>query len=245
MKQKCLSLLAAAALLTVCTACTGSHTGSSADPDAADSSADQTLPVVSSQESEPDPAASEQGDESETEQLAAAASGDAYLFICDERCYLSYDGTADTLLACGAVCTPIKDNGQYTVRVSTDTAGCRLAVTGDPNAELTAGGLSYAAVAVKDGAVNFPELCITIDKVLVNGREIPLTAQNYTYSPDGTDLRAVLYSGWDSRLPEGARTPNGPVSGDFGTYSAQIAELSDFAGWKTVEVTFTVSGIKE
>ncbi|MBR6107973.1 MAG: hypothetical protein IKQ39_08200 [Oscillospiraceae bacterium] len=241
-----LRIFSAALLLCTCTGCAKNSSGSNAtdaDHSAAEIDDGAAVPVV--------PAPADESDErpndlrahgAVTGEEAAAAPGEAYLFIADGTYLLSYDGTVDSILSTEAVCVPVSGDGQYTVRVNADTPGSRFAATGDPNAELTASGLSYAAVVIRDAAKTSPDLCITVDAVRVNGKALPLTARSYTFSPDGNDLRANIYSTWDREFPAGAHCPEGPLTGEFGTYNAQIVEPGAFAGWKQVEVAFTVSG---
>ena len=239
-------MLCAALLLCGCTACTKGSSGSEAsgaEYSAADNGGEAAVPVVPAPAPEDDAlpdGRSARG--AVTGEEVTAGSGEAYLFIADSSFFLSYDGTADSMLSTEAVCAPVSGDGQYTVSVNADTPGSRFAATGDPNAGLTASGISYAAVVIRDAAKTNPGLCITVDAVRVNGKAVPLTAQSYTFCPGGSDLRANIYSTWDQEFPENAHCPDGMLSGDFGTYSAQIVEPGAFAGWKQVEVDFTVSG---
>jgi len=273
MKKYLLSLIALPLFLSCLTGCSDSNgtVQSEADSFQENSSADSAAPIISSPDYEKD---EKQENDISLEPAVSAESGDAYLFICDEAYYLNYDGTADTLLSFSAVCTPVKENGTYTVSVTTDSKACRLAATGDMNSNLNANGIAYAAVAFRDGALLYPDLSVSIDSISVNGKEIPLTGLNVTLTPDGNDLRAEIFSTFDRHISSAAEPvitttstttlteTTAPASGTTDTEttattttteettvttvpqpSTQIVEPSAFTDWKTVEVTFSVSGI--
>ena len=109
----------------------------------------------------------------------------------------------------------------------------------------------FAAVMIKDGKTLFPDAIITIDSIKVDGKEITMTAKNYTSSDDGKELRSNIYNGWVDKLPddvastEGALVVDGTPTDAAAAYSPVIVDKADFATWKEVEVNFTISGIPE
>ena len=86
-------------------------------------------------------------------------------------------------------------------------------------------------------------MSIEINEIRLDGKPVETVAKNYTSSDDGKEMRANIYNQWVSKFPEDAHTAQGPVTGEFGEYSAQIINPSSFGTWKKVEVDFTVSGI--
>ena len=186
------------------------------------------------------------------EPSVAAQSGQAFLAIREEQNWIQYMGVNDdiehTMLTYNAGVAEIKGNGSYTVSVTTDTNGFRYDTTGKAGDDsVIPQGLQFAAVMIKDGNTLFPDAVITIDSILVDGSEIPLTAKNYTNSDDDIELRSNIYNTWVETLPEDARSEEGSLSDSENAeeYAPVIVNPADFRTWKTVEVKFTVSGISE
>ncbi len=191
-------------------------------------------------------------DDVEFEDAVVAESGDAYLAINEEQGWINYWGANDTMLTYNAGVPHIEGNGSYTVSVTTDTNGFRYDTTSDANdASVVPSGLMFAAVMIKDGKTLFPDAIITIDSIKVDGKEITMTAKNYTSSDDGKELRSNIYNGWVDKLPddaastEGALVVDGTPTDAAAAYSPVIVDKADFATWKEVEVNFTISGIPE
>lgn len=178
------------------------------------------------------------------EEPAVAQSGDAYLAIVDGRWWIQYWGKDEEdglMLAYGAENASITGDGDYTVRISTDTKGFRYKATGSVSGSYTPSGCSFAAIIVKDGTTKFPNMSIEVTSIKVNGKEIPMTAKNYTSSDDGVEMRANIYNEWVSSPPKDAHSPEGSVAGNP-DYSAAIIDNSAFNdGWTDVEVSFTVT----
>ena len=80
-------------------------------------------------------------------------------------------------------------------------------------------------------------MVITIDSVKFDGTEVALSGTPYTSSDEGITTRVNLYNEWVSALPDDARTVDGLAA------DATATPVSNSIGeWKTMEVTFTVSG---
>lgn len=187
-----------------------------------------------------------------------AVSGDAYLAIADESFSVQYLGDKDdhknNQLSYDAGIAHIEGNGDYTVSVTADTNGFRYDTTGDINGEFVVKGLGFAAVIIDDAEKTMPDAVITIKGIKVDGRDIELAKKSYTNTESGS-VRANIYNEWvsddglpaDARSAEGALFNNGdtnsPTEVNDGSFSAQIVSRDDFAQWKNVEVSFTVSGM--
>jgi hypothetical protein len=186
----------------------------------------------------------------EIEPSIAAKSGDAYLAINEKNSYIKYLGKNDipsqTMLSYNAGVVPITGNGSYTVSVTADTNGFRLDTAGDVNDHsVVPSGLFFSALMIEDGKTLFPNAVLTIDSIIVDGKEIELTAKNYTSSDDGKELRSNIYNEWVTKLPSDAVSVDGSITADKASdYSACIVDPDDFETWITVEVNFTVSGIE-
>ena len=144
-------------------------------------------------------------DDAEIEESIAAESGDAYLAINEEQGWIQYWGDntnpAQTMLSYNAGVVPITGNGSYTVSVTADTNGFRMDTTGDPTDDSAVpSGLMFSALMIKDGKTLFPDAVLTIDSIVVDGKEIEMTAKNYTSSDDGKELRSNIYNGWVDKL---------------------------------------------
>ena len=187
-----------------------------------------------------------------------AVSGDAYLAIADESFSVQYLGDKDdhknNQLSYDAGIAHIEGNGDYTVSVTADTNGFRYDTTGDINGEFVVKGLGFAAVIIDDAEKTMPDAVITIKGIKVDGRDIELAKKSYTNTESGS-VRANIYNEWvsddglpaDARSAEGALFNNGdtnsPTEINDGSFSAPIVSRDDFAQWKNVEVSFTVSGM--
>lgn len=187
-----------------------------------------------------------------------AVSGDAYLAIADESFSVQYLGDKDdhknNQLSYDAGIAHIEGNGDYTVSVTADTNGFRYDTTGDINGEFVVKGLGFAAVIIDDAEKAMPDAVITITGVKVDGKDIGLEKKSYTNTESGS-VRANIFNEWvsDESLPSDARSAEGALfnNGDpaspsdinDGGFSAQIVSRDDFAEWKNVEVSFTVSGL--
>lgn len=247
-----LAYLLAATLLCGLTGCSG----------AADSDSETAAETSAAETAENTEAISkEEGQEitqAETiafEEAMDAEPGQAYLAIVDKQWWIQYWGSSTDdghMLAYDAGITDITGNGQYTVSVTADTNGFRYDTTTDPNGKCTPGGLSFLAVMIKDGETLYPGAVITVDSILVDGKEITMSAKNYTSSDDGIETRTNLYNGYIDAPAEDARSTEGALYDADGNaldicadYSPQVVSPDDFSTWTTVEVNFTISGIGE
>lgn len=190
----------------------------------------------------------------ELEDPVAAAKGEAYLSIADDRWYLQYWGSSADYLSYNAGVTQVAGYGSYTVSVTIDSNGCRYSTTGDANGEVEANGVAYMGVQIMDGAEIYPNAALTIDSVVVDGTEIPLTASNYTCIEEATvdnishsNIRANIYNPYATEIPEDAKSVEGPIADltSADAYSATIIDGAAIGSWTTIEVHFTLSAISQ
>lgn len=241
MNKRLFAALEASALL-FCTAC-GNKTEESANEN--HTTAPPVTTAVTDTKPAEKPAETEVNEEVEFEEQITAESGDAFLNVSDLNWYVQYFGTKDDLLTYDAGIAHIDGDGDYTVSVNVGTKGAQFDITGEINGDYTCDGIDFAAVKVLDGATLFPDMCIEIKEIRVDGKAIEMTAQNYTSSDDGKEMRANIYNHFISNIPDDAHTPEGDISGEFGTYSSMIVDPDDFANWTSIEVDFTVTGTKD
>ena len=78
--------------------------------------------------------------------------------------------------------------------------------------------------------------------IKVDGKEITMTAKNYTSSDDGKEMRANICNTFVNSLPEDAHNADGVIAADNKDYAPVIIDTKDFKSWTTIEVNFTVSG---
>lgn len=240
MNQKQFAALCACAWTLLC--CAGCKNNST-EPVSEDATAAPVTTAAPDTKPASKPQESESDEEMEFEEQVVAESGDAILNIADKKWYVQYFGTNEDLLTYDAGIAHIDGDGKYTVSVDVGTKGAQFDITGETDGNYTCDGIDFAAVKVIDGAQLFPDMCITITEIRVNGKKIALTAKNYTSSDDGKEMRANIYNHFISSIPEDAHTEKGVISGEFGEYSSMIVDPDDFANWETIAVDFTVTGI--
>lgn len=180
------------------------------------------------------------------EEIVGAAPGDAILAVVDEQWYVQYWGNPTDLLAYDAGIATIHGNGYYTVSVNAATKGCSYELTGDTNGTFLCNGIDLMMIQVINGEKLFPDMAIEITEIRVDGKKIELAAQNYTYSEDGSELRAPIYSRmFNGEIPDGAHDAKGFIASNDTEHSACIVNPDDFAEWQKLEVDFIVSGCGE
>lgn len=238
-KKMLAALCASVVMLAAGTACGGgsSQEVSSNAETTAESSAAETSAPESSEAAE-----SVAAEDIEFEEPVVAEDGHAFLYLNDGQFYVSYDGTANTLMAYDAGVPEITGDGTYTVSVNAGTKGCQFDIGGDANGTYRCDGVAFAAVIVKGGTTLYPNMCIEIKEIRVDGKPVTLTAKNYTSSDDGKEMRANIYNEWVNHFPDDAHTADGAVTGEFGEYSSQIIDRSEFKQWQLIEVDFEVTG---
>lgn len=249
--KKYLACLMAAIMMCGMTACGGSNNDSTAETDPATEAATTPAEDTTAAEAEEVTAAPEV----EFEDAVDAQPGDAYLAIVDGQWWVQYWGSSTKdgyMLSYDAGVASITGDGTYTVSVNADTNGFRYDTTGDPNGEYVPGGLSFMAVVIEGGETETPNAIITVDKVVVDGNEIELKSKNYTNTEDG-GVRTNLLNTYVTSPSGDARSTEGFLFNDYDSsspaldnvdeYSAQVVDPADFASWKKVEVTFTVTGM--
>ncbi len=239
MKKLFAALCASAMTLAVCTACGGTQ-NSTAPAETQKAAETTTAAETTAAPAETTEAVTTEA--IEFEDPVEPAEGDAFLYINDGQFYVSFDGTSNSLMTYDAGCPTINGDGLYTVSVNAGTKGCQFDIGGDANGDYQCGGLSFAAVIVKGGTTLYPDMCIEIKEIRIDGKPITLTAKNYTSSDDGKEMRANIYNSWVNHFPDDAHTADGAVTGEFGEYSSQIVNTEDFAKWQKVEVDFEVTG---
>ena len=114
--------------------------------------------------------------------------------------------------AAGIKATDVKIEGAGTYTVALDFTGTSAG---------KATNIAFAAVGILHGENLFPDYCIEVKEVRVNGVAIE-TGRFYTTTDDGSCTRANIYNAWVVELPKEARTANGdltdctwvPVPGD-------------------------------
>jgi len=157
-----------------------------------------------------------------------AESGDAYLGFFDGNYWGQYWGSTEldgTLNLCwNAGVAHINGNGTYQVSVTCDTASVRAYALGDSEFDLTLTGLSYASVRIKNGETVCPNAVITVNTVTVDNQSIAVTGKSSTFTEDG-EVCADIYNPWSSNTKD------------------RIIDPSVIGDWKTITVTFTVSGL--
>lgn len=190
------------------------------------------------------------------EEIVEAQPGQAYLAIVDSQWWVQYWGGTErgTMLAYDAGVCDITGEGSYTVSVNADTLGFRYDTTDDPYGEYTPSGLGFAAVIIRDGQTLCPDYVITIDSIVIDGREIEMTAKNYTSFEDG-HIRSNIFNPYADAPSGDARCPDGmlfndydntdPILPDAADYSPQIVDAANFLSWTKVEVHFTISLLPE
>lgn len=121
----------------------------------------------------------------------------------------------------GITATDVLVNGAGEYTVSLDFAGGNT-------------GLTFAALAIADAEVTYPDALIEIKSITVDGKELELIAEPYTTSDDGLCTRVNLLNEWVSKLPEEARN----ASGDLSNCSPVIIDKTELVDIKNITITF-------
>lgn len=95
-------------------------------------------------------------------------------------------------------------------------------------------GITFAALALADGELLYPNAILDIKEITVDGNKLPMIAQEYTSSDDGKCTRVNLYNTWVNTLPDDART----ASGNFNNAKPVILNASDLVGIKNITIRF-------
>ncbi len=138
-----------------------------------------------------------------------------------------YDGNSYAPVV--ATTAEVTGAGQYTVGL--DFTGTDLGY---------AEGMSFSALMIKDGEANFPQYCIQLDKIVVNGAEISFT-EGYTTSDDGLETRMNLFNEWVAEVPYDSDTSLvRAADGDATGALPIIIDRDSIPQVQTIEVTFTL-----
>ena len=105
--------------------------------------------------------------------------------------------------AAGIEATDVKIEGAGTYTVALD-------FTGTANGKAT--NIAFAALGILHGEDLYPNYCIEVKEVRVNGVAIE-TGRFFTTSDDGSCTRANIYNAWVTDLPDEARTADGDLTG--------------------------------
>lgn len=95
-------------------------------------------------------------------------------------------------------------------------------------------GLTFAALALADGELLYPNAILDIKEITVDGNKLSMVAQEYTSSDDGKCTRVNLYNTWVNTLPDDART----ASGNLNNAKPVIVNASDMVGIKNITIRF-------
>ena len=240
---------AAAMLLAVCTAC---KPDSESAP-SGDSSAVSKEPAETSAASAADE--SSNSGKPVFEKQVIQHSGEAALYITDKKVFVQYWGTEKDVLSYDAGVAKITGNGTYTVSVNAGTKGAQYDISNGTATEgYVCSGLGMMGIVIKGGEALMPDAVLTVDSILVDGKEVKLTGKNYTYTQDG-NIRTNINNPYISKPSGDARSTEGrlfldndpakPALTDTASYSPHIVNTDDFKSWTKVEVTFTVTGMPE
>lgn len=98
----------------------------------------------------------------------------------------------------------ITGEGDYTIGIDFRGTGAKRS-----------SGFAFSAIGISNGEINYPGWCITITKVTVNGKEVPITKKNYTSSDDKKTTRSNLYNEWvpNPRSVSDAHVADGDLTG--------------------------------
>ena len=97
-------------------------------------------------------------------------------------------------------------------------------------------GVTFAALAIADGEILYPNCYIVINSITADGKPLDITAVPYTCSDDGKCTRLNLVNEWVGAVPNGARTLMGPISGA----SAVILDKTQMVGIHDITINFGV-----
>ena len=96
-------------------------------------------------------------------------------------------------------------------------------------------GIAFAALGIVAGENTFPNYCISITDIRVDGVSITPVSLGYTSSDDGLCTRMNLYNEWVSELPGDARSFDTDNPEEV---SPIVVNPEDFASFKTLDVDF-------
>lgn len=145
------------------------------------------------------------------------AENQAYMYVADNSMMIYYEGGAEDPLAAGAVNPTITGNGTYTAVVTADTDSYRKISDTNPDGIFMLGVDYYGPESIS----------FEIKSVKIDGKEYPVSVpEDSGLDVDGTDQLIYL----DMSVDDG---------------ESYMTDLSDVGEWKTIEVTFEVTGFAE
>jgi len=95
-------------------------------------------------------------------------------------------------------------------------------------------GLTFAALAIADCELLYPNAIIKIKSITANGEELKMTAVPYTSSDDGKCTRVNLVNEWVNEMPEDART----YAATLAACKPVILDKTQLVGLKDITITF-------
>ena len=143
------------------------------------------------------------------------AENQAYMYVMDNSMMIYYEGGAEDPLAAGAVNPTITGNGTYTAVVTADTDSYRKISDTNPDGIFMLGVEYYG----------MEDISLEVKSVKIDGKDYPVSI------PEDSDFEGsdnLIYLGMSMDDEEG-----------------YMADLSGVGEWKTVEVTFEVTGFAE
>lgn len=93
-------------------------------------------------------------------------------------------------------------------------------------------GIAFAALAIGNGKLLYPDYVIDIKECLINGEPYTFIAKPYTTSDDGKCTRINLYNEWVTTIPDGAITIDGSLDGCAASIIDPTLDI------KTIQITY-------
>ena len=112
------------------------------------------------------------------------------------------DYNPDSMTA-GLKDTVVVIEGEGTYTVALDFSGTATGYS--PNVQ-------FSAIGITNGEVLYPDWCIDVQEVKINGEVVTLAGVPYTTCDGNNTTRANMYNEWVTKIPDGARTINGDLS---------------------------------
>ncbi len=126
----------------------------------------------------------------------------------------------------GVVATDVEVTGAGSYTVSLDLTGAG-----------TGKGMTFSALGIFNGETLFPDYCIDIKEIRINGEAVTLSGKPYTTSDDQKCTRVNIHNAWVTEVPDGARVSDGDLTGCTWSLLDEklIAESNEI---KTIEIDF-------
>jgi len=125
----------------------------------------------------------------------------------------------------GIEAVDVEVTGEGTYTVSLDFTGTDAG---------SANSVVFAALAISNGETLYPNYCIDIKEILINGEPYTMKGRPYTTSDDGLCTRVNLYNAWVTSVPDSARTSNGNLN----YITPNLLDADTLGQVETIEITF-------